>query len=204
MNHSGEINKLAEAVGKIQAKLPAVGKDSKGYNYEYASLPEVTNKLYPLMAEAGLSVSQILDESLAGGPAMTTVLMHDSGQWISGVYPLAEAGMKGVNNAQQFGAAITYARRYGLLAVLGVPVADDDAACLGGKNTDGQRKSTKPAPAPYTFDQARAALKAVGDPDNLKMIKAKMKDMELDGKQKDTLRDLYIDAQNRIKESGAA
>lgn len=145
MQMSESIKEIAGALKKIQAQLPAVGKDSKGYGYEYASLPEVCNKVYPLMAKEGLSVSQVLDNE--GGPAITTMLMHESGEWISGTYPLHEAGMKGVNSAQQFGAAITYARRYGLLALIGVPVADDDAACLS------EQKQQAPKTIPFDGDK---------------------------------------------------
>ena len=161
MQHSEQIELIAKAMIKIQKNLPAVGKDSKGYGYDYASLGEVISKLYPIMTTEGVCVSQILDESVSGGPAITTMLMHSSGQWLSGTYPLAEAGMKGVNSAQQFGAAITYARRYGLLAVIGVPVVDDDAACLSEP-----KKPAKSLPVDYSKDSKEkiiAMLESSGD-----------------------------------------
>jgi len=51
-----------------------------------------------------------------------TRLMHTSGQWIESTLwlPVGKADAQGV------GAAITYARRYALQSILGVPAADDD------------------------------------------------------------------------------
>ena len=169
MKQSETIGAIAEAMRSIQEKLPAVGKDSEGYGYKYASLPEVTKKVYPLASEAGISISQILDESVSGGPAMTTLLMHTSGEWISGTYPLLEAGMKGVNSAQQFGAAITYARRYGLLAVLGIPVDDDDAACLNEKSPRDQKQEN-------SRDKVFKLIEQAGDFNTVEMLCAHHKE----------------------------
>jgi hypothetical protein len=124
-----EINEIAVALNEFQQKMWAVGKDADGYGYKYATLGKVIQFAYPTMTELGLSVSQMLDH-VGDEPALATILMHTSGQYIKGTYPLSQAGMKGVNNAQQLGAAISYARRYGLLSVLGLAAEDDDAHCL--------------------------------------------------------------------------
>ena len=205
MNKSDDISNVAVAIQRIQAKLPAVGKDSKGYGYEYASLPEVCNKVYPLMNEADLSVSQILDESMAGGPAMTTIIMHESGQWISGTYPLAEAGMKGVNSAQQFGAAITYARRYGLLAVLGIPVADDDAACLSEKPDNKSKPAGNKSKAKEpTVGELASALNAATSMTEVKGVWAQVEKMSMSDDDRAYLTDLGSKAKKRIQETDAA
>jgi len=145
---SDEIDQLAAALVQFQSKMFAVGKNKSGYRdqYTYPTLGKVIEFAYPVMTELGLSVSQIPD--CAGEtPALTTTLMHTSGQWISGTYPIANAGMKSaVNTAQQFGAAISYARRYALLAVLGLAAEDDDAHCLSEQPRVATEPKTNPAP----------------------------------------------------------
>ena len=51
-----------------------------------------------------------------------TRIMHNSGQWIEGACTLPPTK----NDAQGYGSAITYAKRYGLQAMAGVPSVDDD------------------------------------------------------------------------------
>ncbi len=131
---------FAKAMNALQAEMPVIGKNAKGYGYEYADLPKVIEVLFPLMTKHGFSVTQMLGESSNGDPALLTSIFHNSGEYIGGSYPLVKAGISKANDAQQFGAAVTYARRYALLAAFGVPVADDDAACLTEKP-----KAKKPA-----------------------------------------------------------
>ena len=128
-------NELATALCEFQKKIHAVGKNKSGYknDYTYADLGKVIEFVYPTMTELGLSICQVPDR-VNEVPALTTILFHTSGQFISGTYPIGNAGMKtAVNTAQQFGAALSFARRYGVLAILGIATADDDAHCLGDK-----------------------------------------------------------------------
>ena len=205
MNNSESIQNIATALRKLQEQLPAVAKDSTGYGYNYASLPEVTKKLYSIMTPLGLSVSQILDESYDGKPAITTVLMHDSGEHISGTYPLFEAGVKGVNNAQQFGAAISYARRYGLLAVTGVPADDDDAACLSEKPANNKKAESKVFDSTMpTVQEMIDAIKASASLAALKGVGKQIKAMNMSDEDREMLRDLYLTREDQIKRGDAA
>jgi hypothetical protein len=72
------------------------------------------------LADQGLSYTQIVQQTETG-ITLVTLLMHKSGQWISGNYPLP----KGLDS-QDMGKAITYARRYSLCAILGIAAEDDD------------------------------------------------------------------------------
>ena len=53
---------------------------------------------------------------------MTTMLLHESGQWIKSKLkmPIEKA------TAQSVGSVITYGRRYGLSAITGIAQYDDD------------------------------------------------------------------------------
>jgi hypothetical protein len=82
-----------------------------------------------------LTVTQFPDH-VGEAPALTTILMHNSGEWISGTYPLMVTDKE--STPQGYGSALTYARRYGLSAVLGVIADEDD---------DGNAASKREKPA---------------------------------------------------------
>jgi hypothetical protein len=79
-----------------------------------------------------LSYVQLPTTSDGGkGIGVKTILMHTSGQFIESEFylPITKA------DPQAGGSAITYARRYALQAMAGIPTADDDAeaAMMRGK-----------------------------------------------------------------------
>jgi hypothetical protein len=59
----------------------------------------------------------------AGLLRLTTVLAHSSGEWISSDWPVCQ--ISDIASAQRMGAALTYARRYALFALVGIAGEDD-------------------------------------------------------------------------------
>jgi hypothetical protein len=137
---------LAKALVKAQGKLHNLGKNAKGYGYEYLTLDKLIDETRGVLAECGLAILQpmaVVDDR----PAVKTVLLHESGEMIEGTYPITAVTMKQCNNAQEMGAAVTYARRYGLAAMLNIAQADDDGACIGKSTTKQQDPSQAKAEA---------------------------------------------------------
>ena len=120
---SAEIDKLAIALAKVQSKLEGAKKESKNpfFNSSYADLHTVIKSSFPTLSEHGLSVSQG-NEIVPGGVCVTTTMMHISGQWLRSKVKLPLEKL----NAQAVGCAITYGRRYGLSAMVGIAQYDDD------------------------------------------------------------------------------
>jgi hypothetical protein len=54
---------------------------------------------------------------------LNTVLAHSSGEWIASDWPVCP--LSDVSSPQRMGAALTYARRYGLFALVGIAGEDD-------------------------------------------------------------------------------
>ena len=123
MNTSEQINELAAALSKAQASMTGAQKDSNNpfFKSSYADLSSVMESISTPFADNGLSFVQSpgFDEGLV---SVTTRIMHSSGQWIEGTTVLPPTK----NDAQGYGSAITYAKRYGLQAMAGVPSVDDD------------------------------------------------------------------------------
>ena len=140
MNKSEQINELAAAMAKAQAAMQGVTKDAKNpfFKSEYATLAACMEAIKKPFADNGLSVVQLMDEADAGYVTVTTVLMHESGQWISGKI----TGKPVKDDPQGMGSAITYYRRYSLMAMVGLAPEDDDGNAASGKGTanEGERR----------------------------------------------------------------
>jgi hypothetical protein len=125
------MDKLAKALVKAQANLHNLGKDGNGYNYKYLTLAKLIDATRPVLADVGLVVIQTMT-IVDGQSALKTTLLHESGEFIEGVYPIIEVhvtksgGQNVTNDGQAMGSGITYARRYCLAAILNIAQIDDD------------------------------------------------------------------------------
>ena len=123
MNKSESIAELAKALNLAQSEMSGAKKKAANpfFKSKYANLEEVIHCIKEPFSNNGLSYVQfpVTEEGKAG---VETILMHNSGEWISSSFVLKVAK----NDPQGMGSAITYARRYGLQSAVGVPSEDDD------------------------------------------------------------------------------
>lgn len=124
MRTSEDIAELAAALVAAQGHLNNAAKDSKNPHFRsaFASLESVRAATQGPLAEQGLCIVQGLSTSDNGAVICTTRLLHKSGQWIED--SLAMRPTK--NDPQGMGSAATYARRYSLMALVGIAPTDDD------------------------------------------------------------------------------
>lgn len=127
---SANLSELMPELIQAISQLGNLSKDKQGYGYKYAELSKVLDTCRPILAEHNLVITQLVTV-LNDEPTLVTTLFHKSGQFLRSCYPLVKAGVKQANDAQQVGAAITYARRYALTAMLFMAQEDDDAASVG-------------------------------------------------------------------------
>jgi len=128
---SNEINELATALCKAQGEISNPAKNAKNPHFKsnYADLGGVLDTVRPIFSSVGLSVVQFPHSLDNGNIAVTTRLMHTSGQWLEDVIDIP---LQGNNLAQAAGSIITYLRRYSLAAVAGIHQADADAQEIQG------------------------------------------------------------------------
>lgn len=124
---SPQIDKLAKAFVAFRAVCPNMDKDRKGYNYKYTTLANVIETSREPLKKQGLAVMQFPIAG-PGSLGVITTIMHESGQYIRSRFLMPIPGLSGTNVTQDAGAAITYARRYALSAVLCVASDDDTDA----------------------------------------------------------------------------
>lgn len=147
-----ELNELAAALVAAQGEFAAIPKtaDNPFFKSKYAPLEAVVEVTQPILAKHGLAVAQF-PTVLDGELALRTVLMHSSGQSMSDTMWLCAAK----RDPQGQGAAITYARRFAYMAVLGlVADADDDGNQATKQN---ERRKT---PADIARDNLLKLVKA--------------------------------------------
>lgn len=130
MQTSESINDLATALSKAQGEITGALKDSANpfFKSKYADLASCWDACRVPLSKNGLSVVQGMQVS-DGSLHLITRLLHNSGQWISSVTPVAPKD----DSAQAMGSALTYARRYALTAMVGVAQVDDDGNQASGR-----------------------------------------------------------------------
>lgn len=116
-------NHVAIALSRAQTELQDASKDATNPHFKskYASLESVLAEARRVLPKHGLAFTQTLNSS-ADGSWLTTELLHISGGRIVSQCPL----ILSKQDMQGLGSAITYARRYGLAAILGIGQEDDD------------------------------------------------------------------------------
>lgn len=167
MEMSEQIDALSKALSKAQGEMGGAVKDASNpfYQSSYADLGSVIRAIKESFANNGLSYTQfpVRDEAGAG---VETILMHESGQWIKSSYTLPLAKF----DAQSAGSCLTYARRYALQAIAGIPAVDDDG-----------NQATAAAPAEPLPKPARKP-KAQKTPENVQQ-EAKTKNIMVNSKE---------------------
>lgn len=91
------------------------------YSYTYTDLGDIVKATRRVLADHGLVVVQLLGHH-GTDPAVTTVILHESGESLSSdPFPFPRG-----KDAQATGSFVTYMRRYSLLAALGLATGEDD------------------------------------------------------------------------------
>lgn len=124
MNKSEAFKELPAAMAKAQAKIEGATKDKLNPHFrsKYADLSSVVEAIKKPLSEAGLCYTQILHDA-PDSAKVETIILHSSGEWLScGVISVPVSKL----DAQGYGSALTYARRYSLSAAFGVAPEDDD------------------------------------------------------------------------------
>lgn len=171
MQRSESIAALAAALAKAQGAIEGAvkGKTNPAFRSKYADLGAVWEAIREPLAGNGLAIVQQLSTD-AGQVACTTMILHASGEWMEFapfIVPVSK------QDAQGFGSAATYCRRYSLMAAVGIaPVDDDGEGAVGRGGKPGNVADAVPAGLLEAAQEAalagtetfRAYWKALGAP----------------------------------------
>lgn len=157
MNRSESIVKISAALVKAQSNMSNATKGSANpfFKSRYADLNAIREASLPVLNAHGISVLQpttVIDGKLY----VETLLLHESGEFISGVYEVVVGKQ---NDPQALGAAISYSRRYGLQSMVNIGAEDDDAESAMGRNVG---KSAAPVKTTVTTVATKEQTEASG------------------------------------------
>lgn len=147
MQTSQTTDNILKALLSVQKVVKPFKKDGKGYNYKYISFDLLLGALKPILTDNDLILSQSIGGDIGEGGAnlitCTTTLFHTSGEWIKSeelkINPLPQQKKEIVLplTIRDLGSAMTYAKRYQLLGILGLAAdLDDDGASVSTLLTD--------------------------------------------------------------------
>jgi hypothetical protein len=138
MKTSETLKEIAVALRDAQVDTKFAIKDSTNPHFKsrYADLSSVIVAVKDSLNLNGIVFIQTPTESAPGTLALTTRLLHSSGEWIedTAVCPLQK------NDPQGYGSALTYLRRYSLAAITGLYQDDDDGESTRMKPEDYLKK----------------------------------------------------------------
>lgn len=152
MKTSEMINELAAALCEAQSEMPILRKENsvsmelksgRKIEYDYLELGAIVEKSKAVLAKHKLSIIQPIS-TMNDKPALFTMLMHTSGQYIQ-TYVLLDFSNK---TEQEKGSVITYNSRYNYVGMLrfGLRDEDDDGASASGAKITSAKASKKPDP----------------------------------------------------------
>lgn len=139
MKTSEKITNLTKALFEFQGKVTSVKKNAKNDHFKnkYADLTSIIETINPILQECGILVTQHPNEDVL----VTTIYHAESGEFMQSEQVLR---MKDLNNPQQQGSAITYARRYALASIFNLNQEDDDANTATGYQVKAVKEEMTP------------------------------------------------------------
>ncbi len=167
------VAKIASALAKAQAEMGKALKAANNPHFrsKYADLGNVMDACLPALNANGIALIQPTGEGEQGRYVETMLIHGESGEVLSCRVPLIVAK----NDMQGFGSAVTYARRYGLMAMAGIAPEDDDGTAAAKSppkqdNSPPKRDETSDKPPREAIENATSTLKNADTLDRLKAI----------------------------------
>lgn len=156
---------IASALAAAQMEMGKALKQSENPHFrsKYADLGNVMDACLEPLNRHGIAVIQPTGEDEHGRHVKTILIHGESGETLECTVPLIVQK----NDMQGYGSAVTYARRYGLMAMAGIAPEDDDgnAAAKGAPKNEPRQQQGATA---QDFAQARDYLADATDLDDLK------------------------------------
>lgn len=144
---------IAAALVKAQKEFGPALKTSNNPHFrsKYADLSACIESVIDGLNNNGIYLMQ-LNEERAGGVCVQTVFIHESGEQITAGSLFVPAAKQ---DPQGYGSALTYARRYSLMAACGIAPEDDDG---NSAKAPAPRPAVVPAPPPAPIAKPKAVV----------------------------------------------
>lgn len=169
MKTSEKIDLISKALCLAQKDIGAAVKGSQNpyFKSKYADLQAVIEAVKEPLNKHGVSFLQLVNSN-GDGDKLETILLHESGQFISAE---SKVYCNKPNDPQAFGSGITYAKRYALQAALGLPTEDDDG------NAASQKPKVNDTPQPDSDIIDKVAIMLEENADGKAVNKKKLQEL---------------------------
>ena len=129
-----------ERVMAARAQIGALVKDAKNPHFRntYVSLEAAIEQVFPVLSQVGLVLHQVVH-----GSTLRTTLHEVNANLQSARHLASEYPLPDLQDPQKLAAAVTYARRYSIVTILGLPCEDDDGNTASGR---APQQQARPAP----------------------------------------------------------
>jgi hypothetical protein len=143
-----KMKEIYSAFVKAQKAFAPALKSSLNPHFKskYVGLDGCIEAVIDALNNNGIGLIQQTHET-ENGVMVETVLIHESGEQMSGGKLFVPATKQ---DAQGFGSALTYARRYSLMATCGIAPEDDD----GNAASNSYQNRSQPAPVKKSFENS--------------------------------------------------
>ena len=156
---------IAAALAAAQSEMGRAKKSANNPHFKnkYADLDSVCDAAMPALNKHGIAVVQPMKREGDEWMVVTRFVHGESGEMMETPVPL----MFGKRDMQGLGSAMTYARRYGLMALAGIAPEDDD----GNAAAESVRNAPDNRPAAPSKADIEAATTALSKADTLDALK---------------------------------
>lgn len=169
MRHSETLSAIAPAIVAALAEIEGASKGAVNPHFKnrYANLEAVIDASKATLAKHGLALMQFPGAMQGNAMTLETVLLHTSGEWLTGSEAFGVALAKA--DPQGIGSALTYARRYAQMSALNMPAVDDDGEAATNRQGSQSvaRKSSAQAKRDGDDEKIKGAIAACKDEDEL-------------------------------------
>ena len=148
MKHSDSMQHLAPAFAEICGALSnpvrnrtvtVRPKNKPSYEFTYATLDSILDLIRPICHANKCALTQVITKGDDGVRVLETVLLHESGEWMSSEVDLVLTA----DNPKAVGSILTYYRRYAICALFPIAGLEDDAASVAEGDGVQEGSSTK-------------------------------------------------------------
>lgn len=190
--NNSSMNSILQALSQFQAECKPIKKadDNPYFKSKYASLDSIQHHIKPHLSKAGLVVTQAVTV-FNDLPFVQTRVWHvESAEFVESLFPLIVTKQ----SAQDYGSAVSYAKRYSLSGLLNLIIADedDDGNTVSFKTSEYVNVANTELP-PLDQDKYDAMVKFVAD-GKIREVEAAIKKYTLNATQKKLLLSLINSA----------
>lgn len=182
-------------------KRKSTAKGTK-FSYKYTDLATIHEEL----EAQGITYYQYTeyDEKAQADYIYTVLRYGDSEEWkpLRGVKIISGGTLSGGNSAQEYGSALTYARRYSLLMALGWATEDDDAASVGSSENHLTHAAHSTNESRLDFDKVKERLLQLETVEQVDEAKVKLleKYPKMTEKQRGAVNRIFAERKDQITE----